>query len=354
VGSTSKWKPPCSTLNCRCYETRHCGAGLECFRPGGCGDCYGAEGQCCNTCSEVELAYNKMGWVLLNPAEIPQCVREGKTTIWSLSPMRPGEKFDKLCLPKSSKPNTAASAIPDNGTSIGAPKLKPATGATSNSTPTITPNPSTLPTLTAAPKTPNAADTAQIISSNGSLPAYWVEIKCDKLANDSCPHECGCENGICNGLHCPCRPNTNTCTPGKYVCGANEYCVPPGVVITPLPPKFPAASSFPGTGAPPLANEKDPLCTHLHCKCRPGTCDSFSYKCGKNHICIPLDVPITPNTTKYPAVSPFPGTNSNNSYGSNDMNNNTITTTKMTGISRRLATVLIAVGVLAIFAETSF
>jgi hypothetical protein len=48
---------------------------------GECGSCYGAtslrEDGCCNTCQEVREAYVKMGWGMVNPTEIDQCIREG-------------------------------------------------------------------------------------------------------------------------------------------------------------------------------------------------------------------------------------------------------------------------------------
>ena len=46
-----------------------------------CGDCFGAETEarrCCNTCEDVKSAYNAKGW-LLNPDNVPQCVREMNT-----------------------------------------------------------------------------------------------------------------------------------------------------------------------------------------------------------------------------------------------------------------------------------
>ena len=52
--------------------------------PNGCGSCMGAEtepGQCCNTCDSVKLAYEKRGWMLLRPAQVPQCVREGRISL---------------------------------------------------------------------------------------------------------------------------------------------------------------------------------------------------------------------------------------------------------------------------------
>eukprot|EP01083_Nonionella_stella_P011574 32839_1 len=44
-----------------------------------CGSCYGAEdseGQCCNTCEEVTLAYHKRGWTLMN--DVKQCQKQLK------------------------------------------------------------------------------------------------------------------------------------------------------------------------------------------------------------------------------------------------------------------------------------
>jgi hypothetical protein len=43
----------------------------------GCGNCYGAgaKGQCCNTCDEVKLAYEKVGWHF-KPQGIAQCASE--------------------------------------------------------------------------------------------------------------------------------------------------------------------------------------------------------------------------------------------------------------------------------------
>ncbi|EFA85803.1 endoplasmic reticulum-golgi intermediate compartment protein 3 [Heterostelium album PN500] len=48
-----------------------------------CGSCMGAENpskgiNCCNTCEEVRVAYQKMGWGF-DPSDTPQCVREGFT-----------------------------------------------------------------------------------------------------------------------------------------------------------------------------------------------------------------------------------------------------------------------------------
>jgi hypothetical protein len=43
-----------------------------------CGSCYGAEekeGDCCNTCVDVERAYQKKGWAFLGGSSVEQCVR---------------------------------------------------------------------------------------------------------------------------------------------------------------------------------------------------------------------------------------------------------------------------------------
>jgi len=45
-----------------------------------CGSCYGAETEtrkCCNTCEEVQQAYNAKGWGFNDPHRIVQCVQEG-------------------------------------------------------------------------------------------------------------------------------------------------------------------------------------------------------------------------------------------------------------------------------------
>ena len=45
-----------------------------------CGSCYGAqeyEGQCCNTCEDIKVAYHKKGWGITNIGEFEQCKREG-------------------------------------------------------------------------------------------------------------------------------------------------------------------------------------------------------------------------------------------------------------------------------------
>ena len=47
---------------------------------GYCGSCYGAdskEGQCCNTCEEVRVAYREKGWVMPDYDTVEQCKREG-------------------------------------------------------------------------------------------------------------------------------------------------------------------------------------------------------------------------------------------------------------------------------------
>lgn len=52
--------------------------------PNGCGSCMGAQAtpdQCCNTCDQVKAAYEKRGWLLTDLKTVPQCVREGVTTI---------------------------------------------------------------------------------------------------------------------------------------------------------------------------------------------------------------------------------------------------------------------------------
>jgi len=42
-----------------------------------CGNCYGAgvEGQCCQTCDEVRVLYEKAGW-LFKAQEVKQCQKE--------------------------------------------------------------------------------------------------------------------------------------------------------------------------------------------------------------------------------------------------------------------------------------
>lgn len=50
----------------------------------GCGSCMGAQltaNQCCNTCAEVRAAYEKRGWLLMDLKSVPQCAREGVTTL---------------------------------------------------------------------------------------------------------------------------------------------------------------------------------------------------------------------------------------------------------------------------------
>lgn len=52
--------------------------------PNGCGSCMGAESKehpCCNTCADVKAAYEKKGWMLLRPGQVPQCAREGIDTL---------------------------------------------------------------------------------------------------------------------------------------------------------------------------------------------------------------------------------------------------------------------------------
>ncbi|CAH8486203.1 unnamed protein product [Schistosoma margrebowiei] len=47
--------------------------------PNYCGSCYGAESpsrKCCNTCEEVQMAYNEMRWVLVNISAFEQCRKE--------------------------------------------------------------------------------------------------------------------------------------------------------------------------------------------------------------------------------------------------------------------------------------
>ncbi|KAK9800198.1 hypothetical protein WJX73_008042 [Symbiochloris irregularis] len=45
-----------------------------------CGSCYGATGDCCNTCEEVRAAYRKRGWAFTDPQHIDQCAKEGYVT----------------------------------------------------------------------------------------------------------------------------------------------------------------------------------------------------------------------------------------------------------------------------------
>ena len=52
--------------------------------PKGCGSCMGAEKdehQCCNTCESVRKAYEDRGWLLTDLTGVPQCIREGVTTL---------------------------------------------------------------------------------------------------------------------------------------------------------------------------------------------------------------------------------------------------------------------------------
>lgn len=52
--------------------------------PNNCGPCMGAESEqfrCCNTCESVRKAYEYRGWLLTDFASIPQCKREGITTL---------------------------------------------------------------------------------------------------------------------------------------------------------------------------------------------------------------------------------------------------------------------------------
>ncbi|EGF80855.1 hypothetical protein BATDEDRAFT_19389 [Batrachochytrium dendrobatidis JAM81] len=45
-----------------------------------CGSCYGGvapESKCCNTCEQVQEAYERSGWSFTDPDSIEQCVREG-------------------------------------------------------------------------------------------------------------------------------------------------------------------------------------------------------------------------------------------------------------------------------------
>lgn len=54
--------------------------------PHGCGSCMGAGltgSECCNTCADVRALYEKRGWLLTDLSGIPQCVREGVTTLTS-------------------------------------------------------------------------------------------------------------------------------------------------------------------------------------------------------------------------------------------------------------------------------
>lgn len=52
--------------------------------PNGCGSCMGAQtetDECCNTCEAVRKAYEKRGWLLMDLHAVPQCVREGVTSL---------------------------------------------------------------------------------------------------------------------------------------------------------------------------------------------------------------------------------------------------------------------------------
>lgn len=45
-----------------------------------CGSCYGAQsadGQCCNTCDDVRVAYRTKGWIMPDYDKVEQCKREG-------------------------------------------------------------------------------------------------------------------------------------------------------------------------------------------------------------------------------------------------------------------------------------
>lgn len=47
-----------------------------------CGSCYGGdpgESGCCNSCDEVQEAYNRRGWSFGDPEHIDQCVKENWT-----------------------------------------------------------------------------------------------------------------------------------------------------------------------------------------------------------------------------------------------------------------------------------
>ena len=58
------------------------GAAVEPEEPD-CGDCFGAgeEGECCNTCDDVERAYKRKGWVLNDLQDIPQCKQKHFTKL---------------------------------------------------------------------------------------------------------------------------------------------------------------------------------------------------------------------------------------------------------------------------------
>lgn len=50
----------------------------------GCGSCMGAGDSptaCCNTCADVQKAYEDRGWLLVDLHGVPQCINEGKTHI---------------------------------------------------------------------------------------------------------------------------------------------------------------------------------------------------------------------------------------------------------------------------------
>lgn len=52
--------------------------------PNGCGSCMGAQKtpeQCCNTCQSVRSAYEARGWLLTDLTTVPQCIREGVSTL---------------------------------------------------------------------------------------------------------------------------------------------------------------------------------------------------------------------------------------------------------------------------------
>lgn len=52
--------------------------------PNGCGSCMGAQqskNECCNTCDDVRKAYEKRGWLLTDMKTVPQCAREGVTSL---------------------------------------------------------------------------------------------------------------------------------------------------------------------------------------------------------------------------------------------------------------------------------
>lgn len=48
----------------------------------GCGSCMGAGDRvdsCCNSCADVQKAYEERGWLLIDLSGVPQCIREGRT-----------------------------------------------------------------------------------------------------------------------------------------------------------------------------------------------------------------------------------------------------------------------------------